>query len=451
MHRLVPKKLFTFSLLTALTFSVGCGGGEEYLDSSPVAQLGGETLTGSGLTAFLLRSPEQPDQRIAAGIVSMWIDYAMMVEAINRRIDLTADSILTDISTTTLMGRAIAQYADIMGLSGVEPALAQVDSLIRTDQVRVFRVHRFSLESGQDSLSEQHSGTLFNIYAAVVNGADIATVIDTMDSDVVADLTVELAPASTYEELPPELARVIWRLRDGEVSRPMQGTQGVQLIQRVPASEARESYSAWLKPKLQQQADRRFTDSLAAGFNIELINDGLIRLRSALEEPIEVTGSEPLVSWQGGEVTPNEARDWISGLLPAERAQLSVASETVIEQLGVTMARRKIFFALASSDSRVDTSAIRAAIVEEFRSAIPALWDGISSGTNSDGSQMGMANSWLTEVFDGARPYQRMPGTLAGWLRSKMVLQFDGRAFLAAGREANRLWVDPRIPVNLPQ
>ena len=208
--------------------------------------------------------------------------------------------------------------------------------------------------------------------------------------------------------------------------------------------------AAWLQPKLRQQSDRRFTDSLAADLNIELVNDGLVRLRSALSEPVEVTGSEALVEWATGTVTPTEARDWISGMMPAERARLAAASETGIEQLGITMARREIFFDLARESAAVDTAAIRSEVMDEFRNLIPALWDGVAARVNEDGSRMGLASSWLSAVLTGERQYQRLPGTMGGWLRSRLVMEFDGQAMQSAGREASRLWIDPATQPQLP-
>ena len=242
----MSKKPFSSRLIPIISVILittsGCGGAAEIDNDAVVAQVGEEVLTVSELTSFMLRSPLQPDPQLASGLVSAWTDFAMLMTTLNSGVDLTADSILRAISNNEVVDRSITSFATDRGLAGNDPTPGQIDSLIRTDQVRAFRYHSFNVADASDSVREAKSGILFEIFSAVINGETMAAAIAAQPSAAVADLQSEIGPASNFEELPPELARVIWQLRDGEVARPMQGNGAVNLIERVPAAEARDAY-----------------------------------------------------------------------------------------------------------------------------------------------------------------------------------------------------------------
>jgi hypothetical protein len=433
----------TLSLLATVLVISGCGGSVEEDNSKVIAQVGSETITGDQLTAVLLRSPQSPDRVLATGMISMWTDLAMVMAAVDQRVDLTADSVLDAISTPEMMERAIRAYATKRGIDGVAPSAAQVDSLMRGNQVRAFRIHRFAVDLQDDSLKSARADVLFDIYSGTINNQTVAQATASQPAMAVRDLIVDTPPALSYDEIPPELARVIWRLGEGETSRPIAGNEGLQLFERLRNATATEALAAWLKPRLQQQADTRFVDSLIATVNLEVTDDAIQRLRSGMNEPIEVSGDEPIVTWSGGDTSPAEARMWLSYLLPAERARMADASEASLDEAARVMAHREILFGLAVAAGVADTAALRSAVKADYAAAIPALWDGAAARAGADGQPMGMAVSMMMAITEGGRPYQRLPGTLAGWLRDHFSSTFDAQAMDLAGQSAVRLWQGP--------
>jgi hypothetical protein len=439
--RLVPIRPAVL-LATVLAMSA-CGGSAEEDTNETVAQVGEETLTGSQLTATLLRAPRSPDRILATGMVSTWTDMAMVLTAVDRGIDLTGDSILRAISTPEMMERTIRAYATQRGIDGVSPTAGQVDSLIRWNQIRVFRIHRFPVDVENDSLRNSRAAVLFDIYTATLTGQSVAEATAAQPAAALLDMIVDSPPALGYDDVPPELARVIWRLAEGETSRPVVGNDGVQLFERVTAVEGRPALTAHLQPRLQAAADKRFVDSLIATRDLKVTEGAIGRLRSALNEPLVVGGEEPLATWDGGEVTPAEARMWIAYLLPAERARLGDAAEVTLELEIMLMARREILFALAAGSGVADSAALRGEVMAEYADSIPGLWDGATTRTDADGQPVGMASSMIMAVVEGNRPYHRLPGTLGGWLRDRFEFRFDAQAMDRAGRSASRLWPAP--------
>ncbi len=430
-------------ILAATLAVTACGGTAEIDNSKVVAQVGEETITGDQLTSVLLRSPQSPDRVLATGMVSMWADLAMILVALDGGTDLVADTVLNAISTPEMMERAIRAYATRRGIDGVTPSAAQVDSLVRGNEVRAFRIHRFDVDLANDSLNTARADVLFSIYSATLNNQSVAQATAAQPTMAVRGLRVDTPPAFSYDEIPPDLARVIWRLSEGETSRPLAGSGGLQLFERLTASEGRPAMAAWLQPRLQDAADRRFVDSLVTTLNLEVADGAIERLRSAMNEPIAVNGETVLATWDGGDLSPAEARMWLSYLLPAERAQLADASEAALEQVARTMAQREILFSVAMASGVADSAVLRAEVEAEYAAAIPALWDGAAARTDLDGAPVGMATSMVMSIVEGGRPYQRLPGTLAGWLRDRFALTFDAQAMDRAGQSATMLWQGP--------
>jgi hypothetical protein len=213
---------------------------------------------------------------------------------------------------------------------------------------------------------------------------------------------------------------------------------GVRIMRRMTLLEGRPGFKQFLRPALTRTADSLWVDSLAAAASLTLASDAVERLRLMAVEPFQAGGDAPFASWQGGELTADETRMWISVLPVAERVSLPFAPDSTLTLFVEQLAERDLVAAQASGSERV-TARAWDALAPQFRAAIRSVSEQYRDALLI-GDSTTAVRGFLTEVSSGQRPYRPLPGGLAGLLRRNAEVALNRRAIDAIVSAATRQW-----------
>lgn len=423
-------------LLVSLVAVAACGGAKGALEDAAVVAVPGDTLTTAALRDILLQAPAPPTEDASIGAISIWTDLAVVVHAVQSGATLVDDATLETIMRPVMMEGTIQRYgATRQGTTS--PSAAQIDSVTRGVDVKVFRRFIIGPVAATDSSGILAAARrLVRLKEQVAADGSVEAAMRSLGANA-AGIEASEPQATHRSEMDPKLAAAIWQLNDNEMSDPVVGNGGIQVFQRVPNAAARPAIVAWLSPVIQRQADAVFIDSIVAGRHLAIASDGASRLRAAASEPGTFASDAALATWDGGELTPADARTWMSLIPAAERARMRNASDTSLTETLTLMGRREILFELAVG-AGVDSNAVREEVLPVFRQRLTALV--------TDAQAVGNATAWFRDVLEGRRPFQPLPGALASLLRDQVTVTVNDEARGAALREAVRTWSGPGTP-----
>lgn len=422
--------------LLAVVMSIGlfaCGGEGAALEDTVVVSLPGDTLSAAALRDILLMAPTVPGEDASMGAVSIWTDLAVVTSAVTGGGTLEDDATMNTIMRPAIMERTIQRYGESRAGS-VTPTAAQIDSVTRGTNVRVFRRYMIGpIERADTARILAEARRLSEVKQQATARGSLGAALEAL-GDGARGIVVSAPEARTRQDLDENLAATIWQLRDNEVSDPILGGGGIQLFERVPNAAAREQIAAWLGPVVQRRVDARFIDSIMANRGISIAGDSPERMRAAAIEPGTFGSDATLASWEGGNLTPSEARGWLAMMAAPERARMRLASDTSLTQTIDRMARREILFDLAVS-AGVDTLAVREELLPLFREQLRLLV--------ADAQAAGDPTVWFRDVLQGRRQFRSLPGTLPMLLRDRVEITVHDDARVAAVEEAARRWQAP--------
>lgn len=428
-------------MLPLLFLSVGCSGGDDSgLPDGVTAVAGPDTLTQAQLTELLVLAPQLPGFDDARSLVHTWVNFALVSDAFDR--DPMLATYQAEATMTDLNAHAIRDFAAQRAAEGRTATAAEIDSVIRSDVVRSFEVYAIHGNPQVDSVAFIAAiRTLEELRQATIQrGGDVTAAFNDLPRATQDRFELVRLPAVSRSELPGNLSDQLWPLAVGEVTQVIAGGPGVQIIARRNTADFRDDVGIWLRPRLQMRADAVLVDSIVAAHNFQITTNAVARTRSAMAEPGTVAGSEPLATWQGGELTPDETALRIGGLAPNERAGLAGAPDTTIAIRLTEFARADLLHQVVAGDVTPERRAEHEALVREgWSSAVDTL--------RASRERLGEAGrtpfTWLQAVLAGREPARALPGDLGGALRRAATVRVDSTRMALAVAEATRTWVAP--------
>ena len=392
-----------------------------------VVTVGDVTLDGATLEELMLSAPAQarPSLQSAHLFISAFVDAALLRQALvdGRPLDDSA------------MVREVIRPDAILGLlreSMTERALAmpevtdeQADSVGRIGSVRVFQQIFFTVNDYTDSLEgERVRARLREVLQQLTEGADFGELAQRVSDDTVSRANGGILPATTRADLPEgPIANSAWRLAAGEYSSPVVSPAGVHILRRVPLADARPGLKRWLVPQLARQQDAAWLDSVRTAAGVVLPPDAIERTRALVQEPFTAGGEAALVTWDGGELTPDRVRMWFSVLSAPERAGLPEASDSAIGTFLRTLTDRELRYQASGIGDPVPPRAWDA-LAPQLASALTQVVDGASAQlTQGDGSAA--LRQYLTDAASGRTAYRPLPGALGMLLRRGAEVTID--------------------------
>jgi hypothetical protein len=443
------KQSFLFLAITL----VACSGDMSIEDAreAAVVTVEGVTLDGATLERVLLASPPQspgPTRDAASVVVSAFVDAALLRQALVRGDSLTDSvTVMEAVAPDAIRGQ-ILELLDRRAAAMPAPTDAQADSVGRLGGVRTFQHILIRVADPSDTNQTGPAVRRVRAILAELNrpGVSFADVARRESEDTLTAPNGGALPPLQQRDLPTEagFADRVWALAPGDVSRMLISRSGVHVVRRTTLVEGREGFRMFLRPIFTRRADSAWVDSLSRSKSLTLASDANARLRELAVEPFDGGGDAPLATWQGGELSPAEARMWISVLPVAERVALPLAPDSSITLFLEQLAERDIVAEQASGAERV-TARGWAALAPQFRAAIQAVSEQYRDALVIGDSTTAL-RTFLVEVATGQRPYRPLPGGLSGFLRQGAEVEINQRAIDAIVTTAARQWQLQQAP-----
>jgi len=424
------------ALLLAALVS-GCGGDAAISESTLVATIGEAQLTAGQLEAFLLQAPEAPTILQGQSVLSLWLDHAGLVVA-------SADSSLLDEPATRdaamspeLLRLSIAALAGQTRGQRPPPESAQVDSLARLDEVRVFERFYITFTDPNDTVFARNAATrMVALRTALGTIPTEEFALNRIPAAMTQGVSRIRTAAMSRAEIPSDLAPELWRLEPGMVSDLLVGDGAVQLFVRLPQKDGTDQLQRWLKARLDLRADSIFVDSLARAAGLSIPETSLPRVRLLAREPFTTDDDTPLATFDGGgTVTVAEIRTWLGVMPMAARAGLMVAPDSGITIFLTEMGKREIMRRIAPMPEEAAVAAASQAFkdqVDRLRVTLRAL--------PATGSSSERTNAWVAELLSGQRALVPLPGALGVVLRDRFAATVNFEALEWVVQRAASAW-----------
>jgi hypothetical protein len=442
MSRTVPLKLC--SVLFALS---ACSGDMSIEDArqAAVVTVGGVELDGATLERVLMAAPPQspgPTRETASVVISAFIDAALLRHAMVRGDSLNDSVRVLEAITPDAIRGQIMELLERRAAAMPQPTDEQADSLGRLGGVRTFQHILVRVADPRDSVETAAAVVrIRSIEAELARpGASFDDVARRMSDDSATAPNGGYLPPLRQRDIPAEagFADRVWALSPGDVSRPLVSRSGVHIVRRTTLVEGRPGFKQALLPILTRRADSLWVDSLSTARSLTLANNAVSRMRELAVEPFSAGGNEPFATWQGGELTADEVRMWISVLPIAERVALPTAADSALTLFVEQLAERDIVAEQATGAERV-TARAWGALAPQFRAALTSVGEQYRDALVI-GDSTTAVRGFLVEVSTGQRPYRPLPGGLAGMLRRDAPVELNQRAIDAIVLEAGRQW-----------
>lgn len=410
-----------------------------------VVTVAGVTLDGATLERALMAAPPQspgPSRESAGVVVSAFIDAALLRQALVRGDSLTDSTTIVEAIAPDAIRGQILELLEQRAAGQPEPTDEQADSLGRLGSVRTFQHILVRVQDPTDSVQTQVAVSRIRAIEAELArpGADFGDVARRMSDDTMTSRSGGNLPPMRQRDLQgqPDFAQRVWALGPGETSRPVISPAGVHIIRRTPLVDGRAGFKTYLRPALTRIADSIWVDSLSNAKSLTLASDLVPRLRELAVEPYDGGGDAPLATWQGGELTADEVRMWISVMPIIERVAMPTAPDSALTLFVEQLAERDIVAEQASGSTRITPRAWEA-LAPQFRAAITSVAEQYRDVLVSGDSSAALRN-FLVEISTGQRGYRPLPGGLPFVLRRNAEIEINQRAIDALVAASARQW-----------
>lgn len=419
-----------FPVLTSLLVGVSACSNAPSIEAARAADVvvvDGVALDGATLASILIQAPATagPGQETARLVVSAFIDAALFRKALTGGVSVTDSSILVQILEPDAIRGVVRQHMLELARSYPAPNDASVDSVTRLGTVRSFQVIGVALPERDDSAAAaQLRTTLGAIRAEALQGEDFSSLVRRYSEDSSFVQADGYLPAVQRSQLPPTAdVAAMWRLDYDQIGTPLALGNMALIPRRTRVEEARSVIRNWLIPVRAAERNRAWLDSLRTAKNLVLASDAVSRMRELVREPLDGGGTEPLVTWDGGSLSPDQARLWISVLGPAERALLPGIADSAISILLTEVADRYVIRGIAQAGTGILAEAWDA-MVPQFREAFASLdsaYRPLLAGPDSNQA----VREFLRGVTSGSIPYRPLPGAMVWVLRQGAAITID--------------------------
>lgn len=398
--------------------------------AASVVDVDGVTLDGSTLEAILRAAPANagPSQETARLVVSAFIDGALLRKALLDGASLADSSTMVKILEPDAIRGLVRQQMLALARTYPAPTDAEVDSVTRLGQVRSFQAVGVKLVSPDDSAAMATLRAKVNqIRAEAAKGGDFTALVRRYSEDTSLVNANGYLPALQRAQLPPTPSiAALWRLEFDQVGAPLALGPLALIPRRTRIEEARPVIRNWLIPVQAAARNKAWLDSVRTARHLALADDAVLRIRELVNEPLTGGGTAPLVTWEGGTLTPDQARLWVSVLPPTDRALLPGVADSALTILLTEVADRYIIRDLSPNGGQLPPEAWTA-MAPQLRTALAAL-DSAYRPTLATGEASAAVRTYLQGVTTGKIPYRPLPGAMVWVLRQGAKITIDQSA-----------------------
>jgi hypothetical protein len=431
-------------LAPTVALLAACSGGAVSPDKAltmSVAEAAGGSLSGAALDRWLVAQTEAPNKAEASGLVSAWINDALLIDAVRTNFAFddkaTFDSVIMETAARTV----VSQYFGARDALLPPVTDRQVDSVLDLDHPRVFQqiVLRVKGKTTDTAAINATKDRALQLHRKLVGGGDFTAAVREFSDDSISRANAGFLPAVTAAEMGNALAEV-YNLAPNGISRIVASPVAPALIilRRATRQESKPAIRKWLAPQLARRVDSLIVDSIARSKGVTIPVDARLRTREMAREPVQVVDSAPFATWQGGKLPPAAVRNAILTLMPLDRYKLADAPDTVVTQFLTGLARREFLLPIAVTEP-LPTAAVRDKFLPPYRHLVDSL-KAVVGRLPANLSVGDAASMHIDSVLAQRSPFLPLPGGLSAVLRARRPVTVNRAVFDAIVRGAVPHW-----------
>jgi PPIC-type PPIASE domain len=417
--RILGSGLAVLTLATA-----GCEGAVYQGKEDVAAEAGSAQLPPDRLRSWVARVPSGQPTVAEAGFVALaWIDYSLLASAAARGEALTDSATAALALTPDLMLLPLRRWHDSLVARRPRIAADVPDSLYAGDNVRVFQQIVIRVSDPNDvraiTAVRERAETLLTKTRAP--GANFAQLAQQYSEDPGAQQGGWLGPAPR-SAFPPEFVRGSWRIKPGSING-VTSRVGFHIVRRPDLEEVRDRLRQYGESLATKRADSLYLDSLVAARGLALGRDVPARLRAFFNDPsVRTRDTEPLATWDGGDLRLAATSLWIDLLPPRTYLDLRGTSDVLLERYVRDLAKQYMLYDEANRDGIEVTPGEWATLQAGYRRSLAAslaLLGVDSSGTLPSDQAGARVDSLLNRLTSDSARWRSLPSALGAVLRAK--------------------------------
>lgn len=352
------KTLTRVAPLALLSLALACAPDDT---DGVVARTAGHTLTVDETVRMIAGVPQLPaDPAVASAVAELWLDYTLLAEALQQ------DSTLAGLDFTPAIRGQLEQEM----ILALRDSVVRPDTTVSDDDLRaryadqtpgarvrarhiLFRFPPQATVAQRDSVRRRAEEVLGQLRA----GADFATLAGQVSQDPGSAARGGDLGFFTRGDMVRPFEDAAFALDPGELSEVVESPFGLHLIQveekEVPSfDDVREEFRSEILARRFQEAESLYIAELEGGAGVE-VQEGVGDLvRQMARDPSTTlsrrAASRTLVTYDGGEVTLGEVKDFLSTRQGQYRQQVAQADDdAVAEQVLAGLAQRELLVAAA--------------------------------------------------------------------------------------------------------
>lgn len=450
MHRL-PGILLAAGVLAACA-------GDGQPEADVLARAGGHLLRIEPAAALLAEQDELPGQpEVVRALADLWIDYTLLAQA------ALEDSTLSQVDLSPLT----RQQLDRERVLRLRESVLDVDTTVTDEELESayrqeapgtsIRARHILLTFPQDAADAQRDSVVAlaaSLRTQAAQEADFAALAQEYSQD--PGSAVQGGDLGFFQrgQMVEAFDRAAFALEPGEVSEVVESPFGLHVIKveekEVPSfDEIRDQYRIQFIQQRIASAETDYLATLEAPANVQVAEGAYSVVREMAERPAlrlsNRAGERPLVTFQGGEYTAGEFREWVQGQPPSLRSQIQGVQDEQLEGLLRSLARERLLVAEAQEQGiaipQAEQDTILAEARRRFVEATAAM--GLSGVEPQEGESMEDAvqrvvMSTLGSMLRGDRDVIPL-GAISYALRESATAEVFDPAVAEAARRVNEI------------
>ncbi len=411
--------------LLLLAFAA-CGTGMPEGRSDIAAEAGTITLTPDRLAAWISLNPSgQATIRAAEFAALVWVDYALLAQAIEQGLPLSDSATATIALEPDIILQQLRDWHDTLVSRRPRIAADRADSLYASDR-RVLQHILLRVDDPNDAgrIGETRAKAE-SLVAVARSGADFSELAREHSQDASTAENGYL-PIVGRGVLAPEFERTAWRIGPGEVGGA--GSRlGFHVVRRPPLEEVRDRLTAYAESLATQRADSVYTTGLRIRKALTVTPEAVSALRRFFAAHEGRTDGDLLATWDGGALSLDQAASWIDALPPRAYLDLRGASDVALEAFVRDIATQYLILGEANEGGVRLLGGQQAGLFDGYRRglreslALLGLTDSTTSLPAGEGA--GRVNALMEAFARDQTRWSPLPSALAAYLRATLGFQ----------------------------
>ncbi len=388
-----------------------------------VARAAGAELRVEQAAEILASNPQAPaDPEVVEAVADLWIDYSLLAHAVSEDPTLAAlnmEAFAKPIREQEIVGR-------------LREVVIQPDTIIDDAELE----QAWATDGPGAEISARHILLRLPTNATDAQRDSVQSLAESLRQRAIAGESFEDL-AREHSQDPGSASRggdlgffgrgrmvqpfeeAAFALEPGQISPVVETPYGYHVIlvedRRQPEmGDERESFRQYMVQRSIQDAETAYLDSLSAAANVKVLPEGLELLRDIAANPQRPLrgrqASRPLATYEGGEYTAGEFREFIRALPLSTQSAFASAPPEQVEPAVLQLVQMELLLAEAEERGIALSAEDEERILTDARGAINSLVvatgfaDAVQQGIDPATLQV-QVRSLLQGVVSGVQPY----------------------------------------------